>query len=119
MSAAEYGLQEIANRGEVQCPNGIIASDITLGSFNSATAQVVSGAMVGLNVSANIEECGTNVPASFGMTLHIDFDGNFTLANYTYVITTSSGGSSHGETIVGPMLLILLMLACVTVLKPV
>ena len=92
MSAVEFALQGLVDNQQVQCPNGVAATDLNLLSFIDADIQVVAGVVVDLIVDVSVRGCGTTVTNRLDLTVLIDLDGMFTLTDYN--IRDSSIGNT-------------------------
>ncbi len=82
MSAVEFALQGLVDDQQVQCPNGVAATNLSLLLFDDADIQVVAGTMVELIVDVSVEGCGTTVTKRLSLTVFINLDGTFTLTDY-------------------------------------
>ncbi len=82
MSAVEFALQGLVYNQQVQCPNGVAATDLKFISFDDADVQVVAGIIVKLMVDVNVEGCGMTVTKTLGLTVFINLDETFTLSDY-------------------------------------
>ena len=92
-SAATYGLQNLLSRGLLQCRDGSMATDATLISITRATVQTINGHMVHVTVSANVQGC-TEIsnPVNIDMVVYIDPDGDFSLTEYNYNLSSGVAG---------------------------
>ncbi|XP_064391509.1 cathepsin B-like cysteine proteinase 3 [Halichondria panicea] len=82
MSAVDFALQGLVDDQQVQCPNGVAATGLSLLSFDSAGVQVVAGTMVELTVDTSVGGCGATVTKTLDLTVFIDLDGTFTLTDF-------------------------------------
>ncbi len=82
MSAVDFALQGLVDNQQVQCPNGVAATGLSLVSFDDADVQVVAGMVVELIVQTSLEGCGATVTRRLTLTVFINLDGMFTLTAY-------------------------------------
>ena len=109
-SAATYGLQILVSRGLVQCRDGSTVTDITLNSITRATVQTINGHMVDVTVSANVQGCTEVInPLNIDMVVYIDPDGDFSLTEYDYNLSSGAVG------ITIPIIYLLLLVSCTLV----
>ena len=90
-AAVELGLEELAQRHVIECPNGSIVTNLTLSSILSATTQCVAGILIDIRAHVCVYECGVNYVVVVEMEFFMDIDGSFVLTDYTNESILSSG----------------------------
>ena len=96
-AAVELGLEELVERGVIECPNGSIVTNLTLSSILSATTQCVAGLLIDVRARADVHGCGANYVVVVEMEFFMDTNGSFVLTDYTNESVFSSGRTLYSS----------------------
>ena len=91
MSAVDVAIIQL--NGCIPCRDNSTAMNITLTSVTEATAQVVQGVILTLDIMVNVQGCTQPTQANVDVTVIFHLNDTFELTNYTYQHLVRSGAA--------------------------